>query len=116
MDVPPPPPGASAGRGAPPGPPPGPPGPPPPPPGGGVKPPGPPGGYARVAADGNPFAAASGSAPMSAETAKSLAERAARAIQQTLGLVGAAGADPSRYPGMPPGWGAGMSAAQLQAA
>ena len=81
-----------------------------------MKPPGPPGGYARVAADGNPFAAASGSAPMSAETAKSLAERAARAIQQTLGLVGAAGADPSRYPGMPPGWGAGMSAAQLQAA
>ena len=81
-------------------------------------PPGPPGGYAsapRAAADGNPFAGASGSA-MSAETAKSLAERAARAIQATLGLVGAAGADPSRYPGMPPGWGAGMSASQLQAA
>ena len=53
---------------------------------------------------------------MSASTAKSLAERAASAIQRTLGLVGAAGADPSMYPGMPPGWGAGMSAAQLQAA
>ena len=119
VDVPPPPPGGGAGRAAPPGPPPGPPGPPPPPPGGVALPPGPPGGYAsapRAAADGNPFAGASGSGMMSAETAKSLAERAARAIQQTLGLVGAAGADPSRYPGMPPGWGAGMSAAQLQAA
>lgn len=85
-------------------------------------PPGPPGGYAaapRSAADGNPFAGGS-SGPsvsvMSASTAKSLAERAASAIQRTLGLVGAAGADPSMYPGMPPGWGAGLSAAQLQAA
>ena len=121
VDVPPPPPGGGAGRGAPPGPPPGPPGPPPPPPRGGVVPPGPPGGYAaapRAAADGNPFAGgSSGSVSvMSASTAKSLAERAASAIQRTLGLVGAAGADPSMYPGMPPGWGAGMSAAQLQAA
>lgn len=117
VDVPPPPPGAGAG---PPGPPPGPP---PPPPGQRQAPPAPPGAYARPpAGDGNPFGATpvvsggTGASMMSAETAKSLAERAASAIRASLGLVGNNGADPSKYPGMPHGWGAGMNAAQLQAA
>ena len=120
VDVPPPPPGARGQRCSPARPPARPPPPPPP----RRRAAGPPGGYAaapRAAADGNPFASVSVSGTgsvsvMSASTAKSLAERAASAIQRTLGLVGAAGADPSMYPGMPPGWGAGMSAAQLQAA
>jgi len=142
VDVPPPPPtvGAGApraGHGVPPGPPPGPfpapPGPPPPPPPrGGVSSSGPPGAYAHPSADGNPFGGgavidssganiahavnASGASVMSAEVARSLAERAASAIRASLGFVGAQGADPSEYPGMPPGWGAGMSASALQAA
>jgi hypothetical protein len=64
----------------------------------------------------SPFIGGGGAYQMTPETAKSLAERAASAIRRTLGLVGAAGADPTQYPGVPHGWGAGMTEAQLQAA
>ena len=63
-----------------------------------------------------PAASQSGPSAVSADAARAAAQRAAAAIQATLAAAGHDAADPSRYPGMPPGWGAGMTEEQRAAA
>ena len=55
---------------------------------------------------------------MSADAAKAAAQRAASRVHASLGMIsgGPTAIDPARYPGMPPGWGAGMTEAQRDAA
>ena len=58
---------------------------------------------------------------MSADAAKAAAQRAASRVHASLGMISGgssiAAADlAARYPGMPPGWGAGMTEAQRDAA
>lgn len=67
-------------------------------------------------APGAPAASQSAPSAVSADAARAAAQRAAAAIQATLAAAGHDAADPSRYPGMPPGWGSGMTEEQRAAA
>ena len=79
-----------------------------------VPPPPPPGAASQSA--GQPDFSAAGVSAMSVAAAKAAAARAAAAIQQQLHGMGSGADVNSKYPGMPPAWGVGMTEAQRDTA
>ena len=79
-----------------------------------VPPPPPPGAASQSA--GQPDFSAAGVSAMSVAAAKAAAAKAAAAIQQQLHGMGSGADVNSKYPGMPPAWGVGMTEAQRDAA